>query len=103
METLVILFVLIFIPFGIWMQMKKKESFADLMQQRVATQGGSVLGWESRTFRKGPFWVMAKGQVIIKMVYRDREGALRQAWGRSGTLLRDDEVVWDYDDGDYNV
>lgn len=73
------------------------------MQRQVAARGGSVLGWENRSFFKGPFWVKGKGQVIIKMVYRESEDALRQAWGRTGTLLRDDEVVWDYDDGDYNV
>lgn len=46
-----------------------------------------------------PFWVRGKGRSIMKVIYRDSDGYLRQLWGSSGIF--GDDLQREYDDGQY--
>lgn len=48
--------------------------------------------------RRGPFRRHGKGPRIVKLIYRDATGGVRQLWARRSPF--GNELVWDYDDGD---
>lgn len=96
--VVIILIALIFIPLAFMLRQSKENNFAEQLSQAVAERGGTVVSMETRSFRKGPFWVKGKGQIVMKVVWQDAAGDRHQLWGRTGVF--GDDLVWDYDDGD---
>lgn len=85
--------------FAFWISMQKRDAFEAELVQAVQEQGGTVVSVDRPWFRNGPWLFRGKGQAIIKVVYQDARGNLRQVWGRTGVFAND--VEWNYDDGDY--
>lgn len=94
-----IIVLIVFAGFAFWIGQTRLANFEAELTQAVAERGGTVLRVDRPWFSNGPWLFRGKGQLILKVVYRDRAGYLRQLWGRTGTFSND--IDWDYDDGDY--
>jgi len=96
---LVILIVIIFLPLAFFLRHVKRQNFEAELRQAVEARGGTVLSVYSPVFGNGPWWFRGKGQMVLKVVYRDADTQLRQLWGRTGVFGND--LNWEYDDGEY--
>ncbi|HWI64382.1 MAG TPA: hypothetical protein VNT75_21285 [Symbiobacteriaceae bacterium] len=94
-----ILFVIV-LPLGLKLRQIKERNFAEELRQAVEARGGSVLSVQKRWFGNGPWWVRGKGQIVMKMIYRDAAGNLQQLWGRTGVFGND--LNWEYSDGEFD-
>jgi type II secretory pathway pseudopilin PulG len=97
--AIVVLLALILLPVLIMNNAGRRDEFLARCQAAVEGQGGRVLSAERKLWGRGPFWVKGKNQFIARVIFEDGSGARRQLWARSRTIFRDDEFVWDYDDG----
>jgi hypothetical protein len=97
--AIVVILAMILLPISIMFNAGRRDEFIERCGAEVERQGGRVLSAERMLWGKGPFWVKGKDQFIVRVIYEDGSGARRQLWARSRTLLRDDEFVWDHDDG----
>lgn len=100
MSTGLFLLLLVFLPLVIYMRYAKRQSFESELRLAVEASGGTVLAVRSLIFGNGPWWVRGKGQMVLKVIYRDAAGDLRQLWGRTGVFGND--INWEYSDGEYD-
>lgn len=77
--------------------------FVHTCEDQVRQAGGTVLKTQVRLFCRGPFFWSLKTQHIVKVIYRDPDGQVRQLWGRSGSLFGADRFARDYNDGDNRI
>jgi hypothetical protein len=89
----------VFAGFAFWLGQTQRANLEAELIDGVQARGGTVISVDRPWFKNGPWLFRGKGRTIIKVVYQDAEGNLRQVWGRTGMLSND--VDWDYDDGDY--
>lgn len=100
--VLVVLFILIVIaPLSARLARERTDAFVMLMNQEVAARGGTVLRVEVVRWHRGPFLRKGRGPRIVKMIYQDATGGVRQLWGRRSRWGND--LRWDYSDGDNRV
>jgi hypothetical protein len=92
------LILVVVIPLAVRNARERLDAFVVMLNQEVAARGGTVLGVEVVRRRRGPFPRKGRGPRIIKMVYRDAMGDVRQLWARRSPF--GNELCWDYDDGD---
>lgn len=96
---IVFILALILLPISIVINAGRRDDFLGRCTAEVERQGGRVLSADRMLWGKGPFWVKGKNQFIARVIFEDGSGGRRQLWARSRTLFRDDEFIWDYDDG----
>ena len=54
-----------------------------MITQTISDKGGNVCKIENRDFFTGPFNFVAKGEVVYKIFYQDKNGELKEAWYRT--------------------
>jgi hypothetical protein len=95
---LVVLILLVVTPVAARFARERLAEFVAFLSQEVEVRGGTVLRVEVVRRRRGPFRRHGKGPRIVKLIYRDATGGVRQLWARRSPF--GNELVWDYDDGD---
>lgn len=76
-------------------------AFAGMCEDEVRRHGGTVLKTRVRNLFRGPYGFFSGKRTVVKVIYRDRDGIVKQLWGMSkGWFEADHTYAWDYSDGD---
>lgn len=102
MSVLILLvFLAVVIPLGGRLVRDRVDAFVMSLAREVEARGGTVLRVEVVRRRRGPFPRRGRGPRVVKLIYRDAMGGVRQLWGFRSVF--GNELRWDYDDGDSRV